>query len=73
MNKKLTLEINEDVINKLEVLRKDSNSKDIVVVIRKALAVYEILVKAQQDGGKVYIHLYGDKQEIILPEDSCDE
>lgn len=67
MSKKFTLEINDSVQKRLQVLCKQTNSKDNTEVIRKALVTYEVLVKAQQDGGKIFIHCFGLQQEVQMP------
>lgn len=42
-------------IDRIERLRKATEAESITEVIRKALAVYDLIIERRKDGAKVYI------------------
>ena len=65
---RLTLEMAESVRKQLEHLRDQTNADSLAEVIRRALAVYDLLRKATHDGGKIVIETETGQRELVITE-----
>lgn len=63
---RLTLEVAEAVRKQLEHLRDQTHADSLTEVIRRALAVYDLLWKATSDGGKIVIQTDEGEKELLL-------
>jgi hypothetical protein len=64
---RLSLEVAETVRKRLEQLQLRSEADSMVEVIRRALAVYEVLWEAKDDGASVVVRYDdGREKEVIL-------
>jgi hypothetical protein len=64
---RLNLEIAETVRQRLESLQARSEADSMVEVIRRALAVYEVLWEAKDEGASVIVRTKGgEEKEVIL-------
>jgi len=66
--KRLTLDMSERARERLEQLWKDTEADSLAEVVRKALAVYEFLMGAKRNGGKLVIKGVGEEpdREVVL-------
>lgn len=65
--KEIKFEMHEDMYNRLQQLKQLSESKNIGVVIARALAIYEHILKCQVDDGTVYVEFpNGSKIELNI-------
>ena len=65
---RLTLEMAETVRKQLEHLRDQTAADSLTEVIRRALAVYDLLRKATAEGGKIIIQTEDGEREVMIPE-----
>jgi hypothetical protein len=56
------------VRKQLENLRDQTTADSLAEVIRRALAVYDILRQATAKGGAIYIRAEDVEREVIIPE-----
>jgi hypothetical protein len=64
---RINLEVIEPVRQRLERLQKRSEADSMVEVIRRALAVYEVLWEAKDEGASVIVRSSeGEEREVIL-------
>lgn len=52
--KRLNLDVTISTIQRIERLRRATEAESITEVIRKALVVYDLIIKRRKDGVKVY-------------------
>lgn len=65
-NTRLNLAIPESVRQRIEALQEATEAQSLTEVIRRALAVYEFLVKEKADGARVVSVKKGQTVEIAL-------
>lgn len=65
---RLTLEMAEVVRKQLEHLRDQTHADSLAEVIRRSLAVYDLLRKAVAEGGKVILETEEGERELVIPE-----
>lgn len=65
---RLNLEIAEQVREKLERLRDSTNADSLTEVIRRALAVYDILHSTAAEGGTIILKTGEGEQKLVIPE-----
>lgn len=65
---RLTLEMAEVVRKQLEHLRDQTHADSLAEVIRRALAVYDLLRKATAEGGKVILETPSGDRELVIAE-----
>ena len=65
---RLTLEMAEPVRKQLEHLRDQTHADSLTEVIRRALAVYDLLRQAKADGGTIVLHNGDSERELMIPE-----
>lgn len=58
----------ETVRKQLEHLRDQTNADSLAEVIRRALAVYDLLQKASAEGGKIVIENDDRQRELVITE-----
>jgi hypothetical protein len=64
---RLNLELPETVRARLEVLVEKSESDTLTEVVRKALAVYDVLLQNKERGGKtLLLEKDGSEREVVL-------
>ena len=66
--RRLNLELNVEVRERLEELRRTTKAESLAEVIRRALAVYEALWRSKEDGQTVWIGERGNvsQRELFL-------
>lgn len=65
---RLNLEIPERVRDRLERLRLATDAESMTEVIRRSLAVYEVLVFAAQDGARITVTDAEGERSLLLVE-----
>ncbi len=65
---RLSLEMAESVRKQLEHIRDQTNADSLAEVIRRALAVYDILRKTTADGGVIVLQTATGEQRLVIPE-----
>lgn len=65
---RLSLEMAESVRKQLEHLRDQTNADSLAEVIRRALAVYDLLRKTAFEGGKIILETRDAERELVIPE-----
>ncbi len=63
---RLNLAVSEDVRDRIETLRDETDAESVTEVIRRALAVYDKLISKSQQGGEVFIRHRGVEREVLL-------
>jgi hypothetical protein len=58
----------EGVRKQLEHLRNQTHADSLAEVIRRSLAVYDLLRKATTEGGKIILETEEGERELIIPE-----
>lgn len=66
---RLTLEMPEAVRKQMEHLKDQTHAQSLSEVIRRALAVYDLLRKATAEGSQIVLHAQnGGERELVIPE-----
>jgi hypothetical protein len=65
-SKRLNLDLPESTYLRVKELEQLSESTSLSEVLRKALTVYDVLLKAQKAGCKIVIRDDGAEREVIL-------
>lgn len=65
MTKRLTLELNEKVRNRLEELRDEVGADTLTEVVRRALAVYDFVVTAKHRDGASLVLRGKDGEQVV--------
>ena len=65
---RLSLEMAESVRKQLEHIRDQTHADSLAEVIRRALAVYDILRKTTSEGGVIVLHTAKGEQQLVIPE-----
>ena len=63
---RLNLEMNVAVRERMERLRDVTDAESLTEVIRRSLAIYEVLWDAKHDGGRVMIRSNDGEREVII-------
>ena len=63
---RLNLEVSPTVRDRLEYLQKESEAESMTEVIRRALAVYELLLAHRGAGGEVLLRSSGDPDRQLV-------
>lgn len=63
---RLNLEIAVSVRKRLEWVQKQTHADSITEVVRRALAVYEHVVKAKADGARLIVEKDGERVELQI-------
>lgn len=61
----ITLELSPEVLDKIHILQGTTKAADIAEVVRRSLAVYDLIIEHQHEGGKL-VFRHADGTEEIL-------
>lgn len=63
---RLNLALSEPVKQRIESIRDETGAESVTEVIRRAVAVYDLLITETAAGGKVVIKKRGKEKEVLL-------
>ncbi|TWU19573.1 hypothetical protein [Allorhodopirellula heiligendammensis] len=63
---RLNLAVTKDIRDRIEAIRDDTHAESVTEVIRRALAVYDLLLIKSKDGGQVLIRNGDEEREVLL-------
>ena len=64
---RLNLELSHQVYEQMQTLQKRSDATSLTEVIRRALALYDVITEHLSDGGRIILrHKNGDEENVRL-------
>ena len=63
---RLNLAVSEAVKERVEAIRDETHAESVTEVIRRALAVYDLLITRSNDGATVVIREGKEEKELLL-------
>jgi len=64
----MTLEMTEAVRARLDALKKRTDAASVTEVIRRALALYGLLIEETSGGGRLFVEpATGERRQVVLP------
>lgn len=63
---RLNLSVSEAIRDRIEELRDETHAESATEVIRRALAVYDLMITKTNEGGKVLIRIGDEEKEVLL-------
>ncbi|MCD0460052.1 hypothetical protein [Roseiconus lacunae] len=63
---RLNLALSKEVRDRIESIRDETHAESIAEVIRRAVAVYDLLIEEQQSGGEVLVRNGESESRVLL-------
>ena len=63
---RLNLEVSKSVRERMERLRDETEADSLTEVIRRALAVYELLWEQRKEGGEAFVRRDGIEHSVLI-------